>query len=184
MDRKEMALFQKSGLLSENKYYLFIPRRPGDEVLLKKYPSSFERSDSHWFISFDHMRELKKEDLLILRGRDIEGISSIAFLIVSILIIHFGLNFLQVYAMEVAGQKMVHDLRMKLFSHLQNLSVSFLTRTGWEVGILTGPMISRMFMRCLLLCSSTFKDILLLIGIIVLLLHLQLGVCSVSFSIL
>jgi ATP-binding cassette subfamily B multidrug efflux pump len=185
MDRKEMALFQKSGLLSESKYYLFIPRRPGDEVLLKKYPSCFERSDSHWFISFDHMRELKKEDLLILRARDIEGISFIAFLIVAILIIHFGLNFLQVYAMEMAGQKMVHDLRMKLFSHLQNLSVSFFDKNpvGRLVTRLTNDIqnVHEMFTSVLV---YLFKDILLLIGIIILLLYLNWEFALVSFSLI
>ncbi len=47
MDRKEVALFQKYGLLSENRYYLFTPQRPEEEELLKKYPSAFERSGSH-----------------------------------------------------------------------------------------------------------------------------------------
>jgi ABC-type multidrug transport system fused ATPase/permease subunit len=185
MDRKEMALFQKSGLLSENKYYLFIPQKPEDEILLKKYSSSFERSGSHWFISFDRIRELKKEDLLILRGKDVEGILTIAFLIVFILIVHFGLNFFQVYAMEVAGQKMMHDLRMKVFSHLQNLSVSFFDKNpvGRLVTRLTNDIqnVHEMFTSVLI---YLFKDILLLIGIIVLLLHLNREFALVSFSLI
>jgi ABC-type multidrug transport system fused ATPase/permease subunit len=68
-----------------------------------------------------------------LRGRDVEGIFQIALLVVFILIINFGLNFSQVYAMEVAGQKMMHDLRMKVFSHLSKTSPSpFLIRIRWE----------------------------------------------------
>jgi len=121
MDRKEMALFQKSGLLTENRYYLFVPQKQEEEGILKRYPSSFEKSGSHWFISIDRMKELEKEDLFILRGRDVEGVFRIALLVVSILIINFGISFAQVYAMEVAGQRMMHDLRMKVFSHLQDL---------------------------------------------------------------
>ena len=63
MDRKEIAFLQKSGLLIENRYYLFIPQKQEEKVILKKYPSLFEQSGSHWFISFDRMKELKKEDL-------------------------------------------------------------------------------------------------------------------------
>jgi ABC-type multidrug transport system fused ATPase/permease subunit len=128
---------------------------------------------------------LKKEDLLILRGKDVEGISSIAFLIVFILIVHFGLNFFQVYAMEVAGQKMMHDLRMKVFSHLQNLSFSFFDKNpvGRLVTRLTNDIqnVHEMFTSVLI---YLFKDILLLVGIIILLLQLNREFALVSFSLI
>jgi ATP-binding cassette subfamily B multidrug efflux pump len=185
MDRREMALFQKSGLLSENKYYLFIPQRPEDELILKKYSSSFERSGSYWFISFDRMKEFKKEDLLALRGKDVKGVLHIALLVVLILIANFGLNFFQVYAMEVAGQKMMHDLRIKVFSHLQNLLVSFFDKNpvGRLVTRLTNDIenVHEMFTSIIINLS---KDILLLIGIIFILLHFNRELALVSFSVL
>jgi ATP-binding cassette subfamily B multidrug efflux pump len=185
MDRKELALFEKSGFLSKNRYYLFVPQRPEDEVLLKKYPSLFERSGSHWFISFDRMKELEKEDLFTLRGKDVEGVLHIAILVISILIANFGLNFFQVYAMEMAGQKMMHDLRMKVFSHLQNLSVSFFDKNpvGRLVTRLTNDIqnVHEMFTSVLI---YLLKDVLLLIGIIIILLHLNRELAVVSFSVL
>jgi len=105
LDGKEVALFQKSGLLLENRFYLFIPERPEEKALLKEYPSLFEQSGSYWFISFEQMKEIQKKDLLILRGRDVSGVFHIALLVLVILVFHFGLNFFQVYAMEVAGQR-------------------------------------------------------------------------------
>jgi ABC-type multidrug transport system fused ATPase/permease subunit len=185
MDRKEIAFLQKSGLLIENRYYLFIPQKQEEKVILKKYPSLFEQSGSHWFISFDRMKELKKEDLLVLRGRDVEGIFQIALLVVFILIINFGLNFSQVYAMEVAGQKMMHDLRMKVFSHLQDLPVSFFDKNpvGRLVTRLTNDIqnVHEMFTSVLI---NLVKDILLVIGIIILLLHLNRELALVSFSVI
>jgi len=185
MDRREAALFQKSGLLSENRYYLFNPQKPKDEEILKKYASSFERSGSHWFISFDRMKELNKEDLLALRGKDVEGVFHIALLVLVILIANFGLNFFQVYAMEMAGQKMMHDLRMKVFSHLQNLSVSFFDKNpvGRLVTRLTNDIqnVHEMFTSVLI---NLFKDILLLIGIIIILLQLNRELALISFSVL
>jgi ATP-binding cassette, subfamily B, multidrug efflux pump len=185
MDRKEIAFLQKSGLLIENRYYLFIPQKQEGKVILKKYPSLFEQSGSHWFISFDRMKELKKEDLLVLRGRDVEGIFQIALLVVFILIINFGLNFSQVYAMEVAGQKMMHDLRMKVFSHLQDLPVSFFDKNpvGRLVTRLTNDIqnVHEMFTSVLI---NLVKDILLVIGIIILLLHLNRELALVSFSVI
>ena len=184
MDRKEMALFQKSGFLVDNRYYLLVPQKQ-EEVIIKKYPSLFEKSGSHWFISFKLMKELKKEDLLALRGRDVEGVFKIALLVVFILFINFGLNFSQVYAMEVAGQKMMHDLRMKVFSHLQDLPVSFFDKNpvGRLVTRLTNDIqnVHEMFTSVLI---NLIKDILLLIGIIILLLHLNRELALVSFSVI
>ncbi len=185
MDRKEAALFQKAGLLSENRYYLFIPQRPEEEALLKKYPSSFERSGPYCFIPFDRMKGLEREDRLSLRGRDIEGVFHLALLIVSILAVHFGLNFVQVYTMEVAGQKMMHDLRMKAFSHLQNLPVSFFDRNpvGRLVTRLTNDIqnVHEMFTSVLI---NLFRDIILLIGIVIILLHLHREMALISFSVI
>ena len=185
MDRKEVALFQKSGFLMENRYYLFVPQNQEEEVIFKKYPSLFERSGSHWFISFDRMKELKREDLFVLRGRDVEGVFQIALLVVLILIINFGLNFSQVYAIELGGQKMMHDLRMKVFSHLQDLPVSFFDKNpvGRLVTRLTNDIqnVHEMFTSVLI---NLIKDILLLIGIIILLLHLNRELALVSFSVI
>lgn len=185
MDRKEIARFQKVGLLTENRYYLFVPEKPEEEGLLKKYPSSFERSGSYCFISFDRMKELKREDLLLLRKRDVEGVFHIALFVVLILAVNFGLNFSQVYAMELAGQKMMHDLRMKVFSHLQGLPVSFFDKNpvGRLVTRLTNDIqnVHEMFTSVLI---NLLKDVLLVIGIVILLLQLNRGLALVSFSVI
>jgi ATP-binding cassette subfamily B multidrug efflux pump len=185
MDRKEITLFQKQGLLTENRYYLFVPQKPEEEDLLKKYPSFFENSGSYWFISFDRMKELNREDLLVLRGRDVKGVFHIALLVVFIFIINFGMNFSQVYAMELAGQKMMHDLRMRVFSHLQDLPISFFDRNpvGRLVTRLTNDIqnVHEMFTSVLI---NLLKDVLLVVGIIFLLLHLNRELALVSFSVI
>jgi ATP-binding cassette subfamily B multidrug efflux pump len=184
MDRKEMALIQKSGLLTENRYYLFVPQK-SEEDILKNYPSSFERSGSFWFIPINRMKELKREDLLALRGRDVRGVFRIALLVVLILVINFGLNFSQVYTMELAGQKMMHDLRMKVFSHLQELPISFFDKNpvGRLVTRLTNDIqnVHEMFTSVLI---NLLKDILLVVGIIILLLQLNRELALASFSVI
>jgi len=184
MDRREMTLFEKYGLLTENRYYLFTPT-PAEEPIIKKYPSLFEKSGSYWSISVDRMKDLKREDLLVLRGRDIEGVFHIGLLVILILAINFGLNFSQVYAMELAGQRMMHGLRMKVFSHLQELPVSFFDRNpvGRLVTRLTNDIqnVHEMFTSVLV---NLLKDILLVIGIVILLLELNRPLALVSFSVI
>jgi len=185
MDGKEMASLQRKGLLSENRYYVFVPLSEKEEQILRKYPSLFEKSGPYGVIPLDKMKELQKEDLFTLRGRDIEGVLRIAFLVVLILVANFGLNFFQVYIMETTGQRVMHDIRMKLFSHLQTLSVAFFDKNpvGRLVTRLTNDVqnIHEMFTSILL---YFVKDILLLIGIIVVLLHLNREFALVSFSVL
>ena len=163
----------------------YIPQTSEDERLIKKYSASFERSGSYWFISFDRMKEWKREDLLTLRGKDVQGVLHIALLIVFILLIHFASNFFQVYTMEVAGQKMMHDLRMRVFSHLENLSVSFFDRNpvGRLVTRLTNDIqnVHEMFTSVLV---NLFKDVILLIGIVIILLDLNRELALVSFSVI
>lgn len=185
MDRREMARFQKSGLLTENRYYLFLPQSPEEETLFQKYPSLFERSGPYGWISYEHLKELKREDLLILRGRDLRGVFHIGLLMVLILSLNFALTFSQVYAMEVAGQKMMHDLRMKVFSHLQTLSISYFDKNpvGRLVTRLTNDIqnVHEMFTSVLI---HLVKDVLLVIGIILFLLHLHQELALVSFSVI
>ncbi len=185
MDRSEVARLQKSGLLTENRYYLFLPQTQQEEALFQKYPSLFERSGPYLFIGYDRLRELKRDDLLILRARDLRGVSRIALLMVLILSLNFILTFSQVYAMEVAGQKMMHDLRMKVFSHLQTLSISFFDKNpvGRLVTRLTNDIqnVHEMFTSVLI---NLLKDVLLVIGIIFFLLHLHRELALVSFSII
>jgi ABC-type multidrug transport system fused ATPase/permease subunit len=185
LDSREAALLEKAGMLSEKRYYLFVPQRPEEETLLTQYPYSFERSGPYCFISLDRIKDLKREDRIILRGRDIEGVLHLALLIVFVLAVHFGLNFVQVYAMEVAGQKMMHDLRMRVFIHLQNLPVSFFDRTpvGRLVTRLTNDIqnVHEMFTSVLI---NLFRDIVLLIGIVAVLLHLHVELAFISFAVL
>jgi ATP-binding cassette, subfamily B, multidrug efflux pump len=185
MDKKEVARFQKEGLLSERHYYLFGARDAEENRLFEKYPALLERSGSHGFIPLDRMKEMKREDLLLLRGKDIQGIFRIALLVILILATNFGLNFFQVYTLERAGQRVMHDLRMRIFSHLQDFSVSFFDRNpvGRLVTRLTNDVqnVHEMFTSVLI---YLLKDILLLLGILIVLFQFHREFAFVSFSIL
>jgi ABC-type multidrug transport system fused ATPase/permease subunit len=185
MDKKDAALLQKSGLLSGKQYYLFASREKEGDRLFEKYSHLFKRSGSYWFVPVDRIKEVKKEDLLILREGDIRGIFHIALLVLIILAANFGLNFFQVYTLEMASQRVMHELRMKIFSHLQGFSVSFFDRNpvGRLVTRLTNDVqnVHEMFTSVLI---YLVKDILLLIGIVIVLLHFNRDFALVSFSVL
>jgi ABC-type multidrug transport system fused ATPase/permease subunit len=185
MEESDSALFRKKGIVTENRYYLSVYRGTEDDEILRRYPDLIERSGGYWFLPYDRMREVKRADLFHLRRADIGGVLSVALLIFFVLLAHFILNYFQVYLMEVAGQKAMHDLRMKVFDHLQMLPIPFYDRNpvGRLVTRLTNDIqnIHEMFTSVLV---YLFKDILLLIGIFVILIQFNLEFALVSFSVL
>lgn len=185
MDKKEVTLLQKSGLLLENQYYLFFSEGKGKDRLFERYPGLFEKSGAYWSIPMDRMNQVSRGDLLLLRQEDIRGILRIALLVVLILVANFAVNFFQVYTMELAGQRTMHELRMKLFSHLQGFPVSFFDKNplGRLVTRLTNDVqnVHEMFTSVLI---YLVKDILLLLGILIVLLQFNRAFAVVSFSVL
>jgi ATP-binding cassette subfamily B multidrug efflux pump len=185
MGKKEAVFLQKSDLLSENQYYVFASRGKERDRLFEKYPGLFEQGETHWFIPADRMKQISREDLLLLHEKDIQGILRIALLVILILAANFGLNFFQVYTMEIAGQRAMHELRMKIFSHLQGFSVSFFDKNplGRLVTRLTNDVqnVHEMFTSVLI---YLVKDVLLLVGILIVLLQFNREFALVSLSVL
>src|SRR5215467_9740877 len=53
------------------------------------------------------------------------GISQVIGIYVGLLVIGFGLDFLQTYFMQWTGQKVMFDLRSQIFRHLQRMHIAF-----------------------------------------------------------
>ncbi len=58
----------------------------------------------------------------------LEGLWTLILLFLGIQVGEMAMRFVQLYLMQVAGQRMMHDLRMATFGHLQRLSMSFFDR--------------------------------------------------------
>ena len=67
-------------------------------------------------------------DSYILPGRP-EGLSSIVALYIGILFFTFCLQYIQFYATQRCGQKIMYDVRIRLFAHLQRMPLSFFDHT-------------------------------------------------------
>jgi len=158
---------------------------PEIEAIARQYPDHFKRYESFALISFDNLELLKKSDLVVLRRDDLSGISFIAAIFLFITLVNLVFNFVQVMLMEYTGQKIMHDLRMQLFEHIQSLSVAFFTRNpvGRLVTRVTND-IQNMYELFTSVISFVFKDLFLLIGITVVLLKIDRDLALVSFTVL
>src|SRR5687767_4541792 len=66
-------------------------------------------------------------DRYIAKGAD-DGLGLVALLYVAALAAAFGVRFLQVYIMQMTGQRVTQDMRREIFGHLQKLHVGYFDR--------------------------------------------------------
>ncbi|MEE8553442.1 MAG: ABC transporter ATP-binding protein [Desulfobacterales bacterium] len=155
------------------------------EAIVNKYPDRFKIYESYALISFDDLPKLEKEDLAVLRKDDFSGVAFVTSIFLVIIIINFVLNIAQVMMMEYSGQMIMHDLRVRLFEHIQSLSVAFFTRNpvGRLVTRVTND-IQNMHELFTSVIVFVFKDLFLLIGIAVVLLSINWQLALVSFTVI
>ncbi|MBI4763825.1 MAG: ABC transporter ATP-binding protein, partial [Deltaproteobacteria bacterium] len=123
-------------------------------------------------------------DLHILAG-DWKGLRPLAFLLLLILVVNFGLQYLQAIVLEQMGQKIMHILRLKLFAHLLALPLSFFQHN--PVGRMTTRVtndIENLNEMVKSLLATLFKDIFLALGILGVLLYLDYRLALVTFTLI
>ena len=123
-------------------------------------------------------------DDYILAG-NLSGLGQIALLFLVILIASFGLEFVETYTMQMMGQRIMFDLRMEIYGHLQRLDVRFydrnpvgrlMTRVTTDVDALNDLFASGVV--------SAFRDVFILLGIMVILVIMDWRLAIVAFSVL
>ena len=158
---------------------------PRQRVLVEKYKDLFKIEGNTALIAYSDLEGIEKPDLAVLRRTDMSGIGWIAIIFLVLVVLDFVLNFVQKMIMEYSGLMIMHELRTKLFTHIQNLSVAFFTRN--PVGRLvtrTTNDVANMQELFTSVFSMIFKDFFLLCGIAVVMLILNWKLAVVSFSVL
>jgi ATP-binding cassette subfamily B protein len=153
--------------------------------VVEKYGALFQWEGQTAMISFDDLGRLAKSDLHLLRQNDVAGLGKMTLIFLAIIFFNFILNFSQKMIMEYCGHMIMHDLRMKLFSHVQRLAIEFFTRNpvGRLVTRLTND-VQNMHELFTSVISLVFKDIFLLIGIATIMLFLSWKLALASFTVL
>ncbi len=161
-----------------------ISRKDISEII-HRYPELFAISGTKARIAYDQMSKLSTRDIKSLRQDDLSGISMITAVFLGIIVLDFLLNFSQQMIMEYTGQKIMHDFRMKLFTHIQDMPVSYfnqnpvarlVTRTTNDV-----QNMQEMFTSII---AFVFKDMFLLGGIAVMLIHMNWRLALAAFIVL
>ena len=116
---------------------------------------------------------------------NISGLGTIAALFLSILIGSFILEYIETRTLQLTGQKIMFELRMQVYTHLQRLDLRFynrnpvgrlMTRVTTDVDVLNDLFTSGVV--------SVFGDVFTLMGIMAVLLWMDWRLAIVAFSVL
>jgi ATP-binding cassette subfamily B protein len=120
-----------------------------------------------------------------IRISDMQGLYLILIIYVIVLILVFTTQYLQIFTTQFFGQKLMYDIRSKVFAHIQSLSLRFFDKNpvGRLMTRVTSDIesLNQMFTQGIV---TIFGDIFLLIGIIGTLLYLNLKLALWTFSVI
>src|SRR5260370_15338842 len=120
-----------------------------------------------------------------LSDAPLAGIAQIGGLYVGLLILTFGLEFVQTYLMQWTGQKVMFDLRSQIFRHLQHMHVGFFDKPpGGRVvtrGATDLDALNEMFTAGVV---SIFEDVFVLAGIIGIMMKMNWKLALITFAVL
>ncbi|HVC21049.1 MAG TPA: ABC transporter ATP-binding protein [Vicinamibacterales bacterium] len=120
-----------------------------------------------------------------IRAGNLAGLRWIAVCYAVILVASFALDYLETYTLQMTGQRIVFDLRMAIFRHLQRLDLRFydrnpvgrlMTRVTTDVDVLNDLFTSGIV--------AIFGDVFTLAGIMVVMLMMNWRLALVTFSVL
>ena len=120
-----------------------------------------------------------------LRHADLSGLLRIAGLFMAVVAAIFIFTFTQNLIMEIAGHRIMHDLRVGLYRHIQEMPLPFFTRNPVaRLVTRTTNDIQNMQEVFTSFISMVFKDMFLLVGIAIVLLAMDWRLASITFLVL
>ena len=169
-------------------------RIDGEIFLLNEYlgnvdvPGTFESTNGETLIFED--REipatlLDDEAVQAFRAEDISSLWRIGWIFLGLIISAFIMNYIQVYALNHASNKIIYNIRQQLFSHVEYMSLSFFDKNpvGRLVTRITNDTetLHQMYTEVLV---SFFKDIFILIGVVIVMLTMSFRLALLTFLVL
>jgi len=118
------------------------------------------------------------------RRQDYNALTQIGLIFLTMIVFGFGVNYLQIYLLNKTTQKIIYNMRQEIFSHLQKMSLSYFDKNpvGRLVTRVTNDTetLNEMYTNVLV---NLFRDIFIIIGIVIIMFRLNVKLSLVSFVI-
>jgi ATP-binding cassette subfamily B protein len=118
-------------------------------------------------------------------SRQLDGLNSLAMLFLGVLVVAFVAEYTQTWTMQLTGQRIMFDLRMAIYGHLQRLDLAFydrnpvgrlMTRVTSDVDVLNDLFTSGVV--------TVFGDVFALVSIMIMMLWMNWRLALVAFAVL
>jgi ABC-type multidrug transport system fused ATPase/permease subunit len=186
-ERAKVMILEKAGRVGKTQYYYFkrdqAAQRPRIDSLLLANPGLAQVYGTVALIEHASLKALGPADVVLLRGRDLNGIYRLGLVFLGLLGLSFVLNLCQMLLIQYVGQNFMHGLRVKIFAKLQLLDMAYfdrnpvgrlVTRATNDVDAVNEAFISVFF--------SLFRNVLLIVGLIVMMLVLSVRLSLMAFT--
>ncbi len=120
-----------------------------------------------------------------IQPRDLDGLQFIALFMITAMVAELVFRYVNEYRMQMLGQRIMHDIRAQIFSHLQRLDVNYFDRN--PVGRLMTRVMGDVQVLNELFTSGVitiFANFLTVIGIMVMMLMLNWKLALVTLTVL
>ena len=170
VDTHVRAQWEETGVLPPTRY-LFIP---AGATIVAHYPKRFIPVPGGYIADHQDLRGLPVNDIIALRGTAVAGVIRLAMLFAFALLVQFLFSAGQVYLLQLTGQRVMYDMRRRIFGHILRLPLSYFDRApvGRLVTRVTNDVsaINEMYTSMLV---SLFRDAFLIIGVTVIMFQLD-----------
>ncbi|HAD82344.1 MAG: hypothetical protein A2509_09185 [Candidatus Edwardsbacteria bacterium RIFOXYD12_FULL_50_11] len=178
--------WEKQGRLEKASYYYLVS--DGSDQTQRAVEAAkgsgalFQKYGDLYLIKYDQLKTLSPAKIAVLRQRDIKGVLDFGMLFLVLLVISFGLNFVQIILVQLVGQRFMHSLRERIFAKLQSIDMSFFDRNpvGRLVTRATNDVdaINEAFVSVF---AQLFRDVLLVLALMAMMLLLDVKLSLVAY---
>ena len=174
IDPAKRHILERKGLIAAERYYVVRDDLRDDIDLQRHHDDLLPLSDGSVALPYTSLDQLPREELLRLRAGDVHGVAMVGAILLTFLLAALGLGYAEYYLLELAGQHVMQDIRLRLFQQMQSQALRFFDRhpVGRLVTRVTNDIenLNEMFKSVI---TTVFKDIFILTGILVVLLYLN-----------
>lgn len=184
IDPIDLRLYHEKGFISRERFYRLSTDANNSRNLFDP-EEAIKGQGPYLYLPADALKDVSPSVIVKLRHKDLNGVLFIALFLLCLIGGSLLLNYWEYYLLEKSGQYMMQDIRMGLFNQMQRQSIGFFDRNpvGRLVTRVTNDIenLNEMLKSFLI---TVFKDIFLLFGIIIILLHLNWRLALISFVLL
>lgn len=174
IDNEDRHNLEKLGLVSEERYLAINQNDLSTQdsskltTIVSNNRDIFEEVGPYDYISYTNLAQLKRSEILVLRSDEISHVVKFAGLLFLCLLGIFIFSTLFTYILNYSGHRIMHRMRVQVFSHIMRLPQNFFDKN--PVGRLTTRVtsdinaINEMYTSVMV---QFFKDILVVIGVFV-----------------